>query len=124
MILKLYDDLANESRKNIAVFGRTVKVWSGVSLGRDVIGGTRTGSRVATEYMAVISSNGGKLMSDVRMIGNSSVMTTDVKLIFGPDVTIHDQDQIEFDGVVWSILKKIVTAPGDKKVLTTVWVRR
>lgn len=124
MSLKLYDDLANEALRTIAKFGRTITVHSGANLGVDLVEGTRTGKRTATKYRGVISTNAGKLMSDVRMIGNSSVMTTDVKVIFGPEVTLHDEDKIEVDGIVWAILKIIVTAPGDKKVLTTAWLRR
>lgn len=124
MSLKLYDDLAAEALRTIAKFGRSITVHSGANLGVNLVEGTRTGTRTSTVYKGVVSSNTGKLMSDVRMVGNSSVMTTDVKVIFGPEVTLHDEDKIEVDGIVWSILKIITTAPGDKKVLTTAWLRR
>ena len=124
MSLKLYDDLAAEALRTIAKFGRNITVHSGANLGVDLVEGTRTGTRTSTVYRGVVSNNTGKLMSDVRMIGNSSVMTTDVKVVFGPDVTLNDQDKIEVDGIVWAILKIITTAPGDKKVLTTAWLRR
>ena len=124
MTLKLYEDLANEALRTIAKFGRTITVHSGANLGVDIVNGTRTGTRATAQYRGVVSNNTGKLMSDVRMVGNSSVMTTDVKVVFGPDVTLHDEDKIEVDGIVWAILKIIVTAPGDKKVLTTAWLRR
>ena len=124
MSLKLYDDLAAEALRTIAKFGRSITVHSGANLGVNLVEGTRTGTRTSTVYKGVVSNNTGKLMSDVRMVGNSSVMTTDVKVIFGPEVTLHDEDKIEVDGIVWSILKIITTAPGDKKVLTTAWLRR
>lgn len=124
MSLKLYDDLAAEALRTIAKFGRSITVHSGANLGVNLVEGTRTGTRTSTIYKGVVSNNTGKLMSDVRMVGNSSVMTTDVKVIFGPEVTLHDEDKIEVDGIVWAILKIITTAPGDKKVLTTAWLRR
>lgn len=124
MSLKLYDDLAAEALRTIAKFGRSITVHSGSNLGVNLVEGTRTGTRTSTVYKGVVSNNTGKLMSDVRMVGNSSVMTTDVKVIFGPEVTLHDEDKIEVDGIVWAILKIITTAPGDKKVLTTAWLRR
>lgn len=124
MSLKLYDDLAAEALRTIAKFGRSITVHSGANLGVNLVEGTRTGTRTSTVYKGVVSNNTGKLMSDVRMVGNSSVMTTDVKVIFGPEVTLHDEDKIEVDGIVWAILKIITTAPGDKKVLTTAWLRR
>lgn len=124
MSLKLYDDLAAEALRTIAKFGRSITVHSGSNLGVNLVEGTRTGTRTSTVYKGVVSNNTGKLMSDVRMVGNSSVMTTDVKVIFGPEVTLHDEDKIEVDGIVWAILKIITVAPGDKKVLTTAWLRR
>ena len=124
MTLKLYTDLANEARRNVAKFGRSVTVFSGATLTHNIVEGSVSGTRVGTVHKAVVSTNAGKLMSDVRMIGNSSVMTTDVKLVFGPDVSIDDNDKIEVDGIEWAILKKIITAPGDLRVMTTVWLRR
>ena len=124
MSLKLYDDLAAEALRTIAKFGRSITVHSGANIGVNLVEGTRTGTRTSTVYKGVVSNNTGKLMSDVRMVGNSSVMTTDVKVIFGPEVTLHDEDKIEVDGIVWAILKIITIAPGDKKVLTTAWLRR
>lgn len=125
MTLKLYTDMAAESLRLIAKFGQSVTVMkSSPNLGRDLVNGSRTGSRTAVQYKGLVADDGGKLFSDVRMIGNASIMTTDTKIIFGPDVDIIPDDTIIHAGIERAILKIIVTKPADVKLLTTVWLRR
>lgn len=124
MSLELYTDLAATALELLDEFGQTVIVHHGSALSNNLIEGSRTGTRTTTSHRAVVATNSGKLMSDVRMVGNASIMTTDIKVVFGNDVELDDDDKIEVAGYVWSILKIIRIAPGDQLISTTAWLRR
>lgn len=125
MTLKLYTDLAAESLRLIARFGKPITVMkASPDLGRDLVEGSRTGSRTPVEYNGVVFDDGGKLFSDVRMIGNASIMTTDTRIIFGPDADIVPDDKVVHNGIERAILKLIVNKPADVKLMTTVWLRK
>lgn len=124
MSLELYTDLAITALELLDEFGQTVIVHHGSALSNNLIEGSRTGTRATTSHRAVVATNSGKLMSDVRMVGNASIMTTDIKVVFGNDVELDDDDKIEVAGYVWSILKIIRIAPGDQLISTTAWLRR
>lgn len=120
----IYDDLAGISAELITEFGRTVTVHHGSALVKDLVNGTMTGTRSSTQHKAVVCTNAGKLMSDVRMVGNASIMTTDIKVLFPASVDLDDNDKIEVDGYTWAILKLSEITPGDVPVIRTAWLRR
>lgn len=124
MIADLYPDMLDLGIDLIGTFGRPIIVHHASGLGSDLVEGTRTGTRTKTTEQGVVCNNQGKLMSDVRMVGNASIMTSDVKVLFPGTVTIDDDDKLEFDGYVWAVLKGHPINPGGVNVLTSVTVRR
>lgn len=122
--MSFYIDMLNLGTDLIRTFGRPIKIHHASALGKNLVEGSRTGSRTVTTEKGVVCNNQGKLMSDVRMVGNASIMTSDVKVLFPGTVTIDDDDKIEFDGYVWAVLKVHPIAPGEVNVLTTITVRR
>lgn len=121
---ELYEELAEVGLELIRDFGRPINVHFTSQQVRNPVQGTTTGAYTQTVFQGVVCQAGGKLMSDVRMVGNASIMTTDVEVLFASDVTLKDSDKLEFDGIVWSILKLAPINPGGQLILTKVTVRR
>lgn len=126
MSADLYNDLLGIATEVINDFGseRDIIVHFTSQRGFNVVSGTVSGSYATAVWHGIVSDDVGKLMSDVRMVGNSSTMTT-VKLVTFPGTLIlADDDKLEFDGYFWGILKQEPVSPGGVRVLTKVVVCR
>lgn len=121
--MSLYADLKTIVDRLIGQFGFQVTVTRATGT-FDLVEGTETGTPTVETHTAVSSKHAGQLVSDVRMIGNASILTTDVALLFKPDALITDADKITYDGDVWSILGIGWIQPGGTKLLQKVWLRR
>lgn len=83
-----------------------------------------------TESVTEIVRNGlltdvkAVLVSEVRMVGNSNILTTDKVVIFGADGHTTEKDRIVLDGYEWSVFKIFPIIPGGVPLLYKVVVRR
>lgn len=121
---ELYPELAELALELIKDFGRPIDVHFMSERVANPVAGTVTGPYTITPFQGVVCKAGGKLMSDVRMVGNASTLTTDVDVLFASDVQVKDSDKLGFDGIVWAILKIEPVNPGGQLLLTRVTVRR
>lgn len=121
-----YGNLAATAAALVGEFGRTqnVKLHSSAVITYNPTAGAPSGNAAVTSEVAVVSMVGGQLMGDSRIIGQTSIMMFDAKCLFKPTVTIRDDDKIEIDGYVWSILKLREIKPGDTRLLWIVYLKR
>lgn len=119
----LYTELEAIALEKIAEFGADVVVNHGTyTYNRE--SGTRTGSSVATTYKGLVTRDYARLLSDYRIVGNASTMKVDVKVMFGSDVTIADDDTIVVDGVTYNIFQVDKIGPGGVLIYQNVYGRR
>lgn len=121
--MSLYADLKLIVDTLIGRFGFSVSVTRSTGT-YDLVESTETGTPVVENHTVISSKYAGQLMSDVRMIGNASILTTDVLLLFKPDAVITDADKITLDGDSWSVLGTGWIEPGGVRLLQKVWLRR
>lgn len=121
-----YSGLASTATALIGDFGRTqnVKLHSRAGITYDELTGTPSGNAAVTSEVAVVSMKQGQLLSDTRIVGQTSIMMYDAKCLLKPTVSIRDDDKVEIDGYVWSILKLHEVKPGDTRLLWIVYLKR
>lgn len=126
----LYTDMQDLAVDLISSFGRKagIKIHH-ASPALDVVEGKRIGSETVEAVDGIVVSVSAKLMSDVRMVGNSSSMTTDKEVLIpsvknGLPIKIEAADKLEFDGAIWAILKLDPCKPADTMIFYDIWVRK
>lgn len=120
----LYSDLQGIATDLIEEFGRKVGIVLHHCPPIDPATGSPNGVETTEMISGVVSNQSAKLMSDVRMVGNSSIMTSDRQVLIPGTIAIADSDKLEFDGYTWAILKRTPVNPGGLTVYTEIWVRR
>ena len=121
---ELYSDLQGIATDLIEEFGRKVEIILHHCPPINPVTGAPSGVETIELISGVVSSQSAKLMSDVRMVGNSSIMTSDRQVLIPGTVAIVDSDKLEFDGYTWGILKRSPVNPGGLVIYTDIWVRR
>ena len=119
----LYDEISAIALDKIAEFGADVVINHG-TFTYDRESGQRTGSVVSTVYKGLVITDYARLLSDFRITGNASTMKVDVGVMFGPDVSVADDDTIVVDGVTYNIFRVNKIAPGGVLVYQKVYGRR
>lgn len=119
----LYAELGATVIDLLQEFGSLVTVSTPNSV-YDVASGSRTTTPTTAEYWGVDLRNFSRLMSDFRIVGNSSTMKTDVCVLFGPDAEIADDATLTLDGQPWGVLRVDKVKPAEEVVYQRVWVRR
>lgn len=120
---ELYNELDAIALEKIAEFGADIVVNHGTyTYNRET--GQRTGSTVATTYKGLVTKDYARLLSDYRIVGNASTMKVDIRVMFGSDVTIADDDTIVVDGVTYNIFQVDKIAPGGVLIYQNVYGRR
>ena len=126
----LYTDMQDLAVDLSSSFGRKagIKIHHASPV-LDVVEGKRIGSETVEAVDGVVVSVSAKLMSDVRMVGNSSSMTTDKEVLIpsvknGLPIEIKAADKLEFDGAIWAILKLDPCKPADTMIFYDIWVRK
>lgn len=113
---QLYTDVYQIALDKIAEFGLDVPVTSG-PFTYDPISGKRTGTTATVTYKGLKVTDFSRLISDFRIIGNSSTMKVDIVIMFGGDVDIKDDDVMQHDGVSYSVIQIKKLAPAGLTIL-------
>lgn len=119
----LYPELDAIALEKIAEFGTDIVVNHGTYT-YDRESGQRTGSVVSSTYKGLVTKDYARLLSDYRIVGNASTMKVDIRVMFGSNVTISDDDTIEVDGVTYNIFQVDRMAPGGVLIYQNVYGRR
>jgi hypothetical protein len=119
----LYAELGATVLELLQEFGGLVTVTTPNSV-YSVASGSRTVTPTTAQYWGVDLRNFSRLMSDYRIVGNSSTMKTDVCVLFGPDAVIADDATLSLDGEPWGVFRVDKVKPADVVVYQRVWVRR
>lgn len=121
-----YSVLAATATTLVGEFGRSqnVSLHSAAGITYNSTTGETSGTVVVTSEVAVVSMASGSLMGDSRIIGQTSIMMYDAKCLFKPSLNLRDDDKIEIDGYVWSILKLKEIKPGNTRLLWIVYLKR
>ena len=120
----LYAELQGVATGLIESFGRKAEIILHHIPAINSRTGAPSGIETTEKISGVVSSQSAKLMSDVRMVGNSSIMTSDREVFIPGIVALSDSDKLEFDGYSWGILKLTPINPGGLIVYWDIWVRR
>jgi hypothetical protein len=120
-----YNDLAVTAAELISEFGRNVnvKLHSYANVTINPVTGAATGTAVVTDEVAVFSKLKGELVSDTRMVGNSSTIRSTFSLMFRHTTVIAEGDKVECEGYVWNIEAIEKIQPGNVLLATkvTLW---
>lgn len=113
---EVYADVYALALEQLAAFGMDVTVTSGTFV-YDPVKGERTGSTTTATYKGLKITDFSRLISDFRIIGNSSTMKVDVAIMFGGDVVLNDDDTITVNGQNYSIVQIKRVAPAGSNIL-------
>lgn len=113
---EVYKDVYALALEKIAEFGMDIVVTSG-TFAYDPVKGERTGTTTEKTYKGLKITDFSRLISDFRIIGNSSTMKVDVAIMFGGDVDIKDDDTLTVGGINYSIVQIKRVAPAGVNIL-------
>ena len=104
-------------------FATQVTLHKGV-LAFDQVAGSVVNTGAVVQLNCITGSTLARLVSDIRMLGNSSLMVTDRLLLLKGSDTVTDKDKIVFEGLTYSVLSIDPVKVGGIPVLLKVVLRR
>lgn len=113
---EIYSEVYQIALEKIAEFGADVVITRG-SFTYDPVDGSRSGAETRLTYKGLRVTDFSRLISDFRIIGNSSTMKVDIGVMFGGDVDLKDDDTMEVDGVKYAIVQIKKVAPAGLVIL-------
>lgn len=123
--MDLYDDMQALATDLIGEFGRKTKIKIHHRGGtKNIVSGNFSGDETVDLADGIVLDSTTRIISDVRMVGNGSIMISDKEVLLPASATISDSDKLEFDDHVWAILKFDPCKPGDTVIFNDIWVRR
>lgn len=123
MSSELYAEMQQVCVDMLTEFGYDITTNTHVEI-YDEVSGNASMTTVPLVRKGFLTDIQSRLVSEVRMIGNSNIMTTDEVVVFGPDGDTDEHSQILIDGITYQVIKAFPIKPAGIPLLYKIVVRR